>query len=322
MCTAISLDGKHHLFGRTLDVDRPYGEEIIVVPRNHTLAFRHESPKGTHPGLIGIGCVRNGIPLFFDAINESGLYAAGLNFPISAKYHPFASGKHNIASFEFITWILSECETLYAAKELLKNTNITDDIFSNELSPTPLHWLIADKSGSIAVESLPDGLKIHENKFGVLTNEPPFEYHSAHIADFIQLTPDAPKNIICPEQEIMPYSRGMGAIGLPGDFSSASRFVRAFFVKTHCEAISENDEINRFFHVTDSVSVPFGCVKNENGKNMYTRYASCADTENSCYYFTTYNCRKIRFVKADNNFFDSKDLSVVPLDSSQEIMTV
>ncbi len=314
MCTAICISGEHPLFGRTLDVDRPYGECVITVPRNYPLSFRHEQTNQSHHAIIGIGCVNSGVPLYFDAMNESGLYAAGLNFPISAKYHPFDSDKYNIASFEFITWILSECDTLSKARELLRSTNITDDSFSDELSPTPLHWIIADKTGAITVESVSDGLKIHENNFGVLTNEPPFEYHSSHMADFMHLTPSPPKNSICPDQEIASYSRGMGAIGLPGDFSSASRFVRAFFVKTHCETSPESDEISRFFHITDSISVPYGCVKNEYGKNMYTRYTSCVDAKNLCCYFTTYARRNIRSVKLEAELLNGKNLSVLPID--------
>ncbi len=315
MCTAISLNEKRHLFGRTLDVERSYGESIVLVPRNHTLDFRNESISQSHPAIIGIGCVRNGVPLYFDAMNDSGVYAAGLNFPMSAKYHPVTKDKRNIASFEFITWILSECKTLSEARKLLKNTNITNDSFSDELTPTPLHWMIADKTGAITVESVSDGLKIHENQFGVLTNEPPFEYHTAHIADFMQLTSDYPENNIVPQLQITPYSRGMGAIGLPGDFSSASRFVRAFFIKSQSEPAPGSDEINRFFHIMDSICVPYGCVKTENSSPMYTRYTSCADTDTFCYHFTTYNCHSIRLASFCSGELDSKLLTELPLDS-------
>ena len=174
MCTAISLEKKYPVFGRTLDVDCSYNENIIAVPRKCRLDFRYEAPLESHPAIMGIGCACDGIPLYFDAVNEAGLYAAGLNFQASAVYHPMKKDKRNIASFELITWVLSSCETLACAKKLLQNANITNDSFSPELQPTPLHWIISDKTGSITVESVSSGLKIYDNKFGVLTNEPPF----------------------------------------------------------------------------------------------------------------------------------------------------
>ena len=299
MCTAVSINGETHLFGRTLDVDCSYGESVIITPRNFRLEFLHEKAEKSHLAMIGIGCVRDGVPLYFDAMNESGLSAAGLNFTISAKYHPFADGLHNIASFEVISWVLSQCKTLCDAKELLKSTNITSDNFSAALPTTPLHWIIADKTGAITVESVSSGLEIHENSLGVLTNEPPFNYHVTHLSDFLQLTPNAPKNNICRELTLAPYSRGMGAMGLPGDFSSSSRFVRAFFVKSHIETSPESDEINRFFHVMNSVSIPLGCSKNEYGQNMYTLYTSCADSSSLTYHFTTYSDCQIRSVTMD-----------------------
>ncbi|MBQ8248805.1 MAG: choloylglycine hydrolase [Clostridia bacterium] len=314
MCTAVSISGERHLFGRTLDIESSYGESVIAVPRNHRLDFLREPPQKSHLALIGIGCVRGGVPLYFDAMNEAGLSAAGLNFSLSAKYHPATDNVHNIASFEVIPWILSQCKNLQEAKELLQNTSITNDSFSVDLPSTPLHWIIADKTGSITVESVSSGLKIYENRFGILTNEPPFEYHEFHLADFLRLTPTTPQNDLCREIELTPYSRGMGAIGLPGDFSSASRFVRAFFVKSHIETAPKSDEINRFFHVMNSVNVPYGCQKNESGQNMYTLYTSCADAETLTYHFATYDDRQIRSVKLTDELMNGTALSQLQIE--------
>ncbi len=309
MCTAVSINGERPLFGRTLDVDCSYGESVITTPRNFRFEFLHEKSEKSHLAMIGIGCVRDGVPLYFDAMNESGLSAAGLNFTLSAKYHPIADGLHNVASFEVIPWVLSQCRTLSEVKELLKSTNITADNFSTDLPSTPLHWIIADKTGAITLESVSSGLEIYENSFGVLTNEPPFKYHATHLSDFLQLTPNAPQNNLCREVDIVPYARGMGAMGLPGDFSSSSRFVRAFFVKSHIETSPGSDEINRFFHVMNSVSVPFGCSKNERGQNMYTLYASCANAESLSYHFATYDNRRIRSVTLTDELINGASIA-------------
>ena len=295
MCTAISTDG---LFGRTLDVERSYGEEVVITPRDYRIDLVREPAIKFHQSMIGMATVREGRPLYFDAMNESGLCIAALNFPKNAVYNPPRENMNNVASFEFIPWVLCNSSSVAQAVELLKRTNITNDNFSAELSSTPLHWLVSDKVRSITVESVESGLRIYENSFGVLTNNPPFSYHIEHISNFVHLNPNVPKNTLCPRVEVELYSRGMGAMGLPGDFSSTSRFVRAVYAKTHTESLknSKNDRIYRFFHIMDTVNVPFGCVKTETGENSYTLYTSCMDMETKTYYFTTYMCRKIQSI--------------------------
>lgn len=293
MCTAISnIDGSH-LFGRTLDVERSFGERVIAISREFRFHFLREGDADCHYTIIGIGCVRCGTPLFYDGINEKGVWVAGLNFPESAVYRSYVPGKKNLASFEVIPFLLSKCGSLKDAREILNNVNITNDCFSNDLPSTPLHWMVADKNGTLTVEAVADGVKIYENPFGVLTNEPPFPYHKCRVAELSFVSAEKPMNNICPNTDIEYYSCGMGGIGLPGDFSSASRFVRAVFTKSHTVS-DEEDGVNRFFHIADTVSVPCGCVKTEKGEDLYTLYTSCADADKFVYYFTTYKNRQIR----------------------------
>jgi len=316
MCTAISDLGKFHLFGRTLDVECSFGEEVVITPRNFCFDFLYEPKIRSHPAINGIACVRNGVPLYYDAVNESGLAIAALNFPTNAVYREPVKNRYNVASFELIPWLLSRAESTDAAVELLRNTNVTADSFSKDMPSTPLHWIIADKHRTVTAEAVASGFEIYENPFGVLTNNPPFPYHTTHIADFMGINSLPPKNTICPSAELIKYSGGMGAIGLPGDFSSASRFVRAVFVKSHTvHEPTEAEEINRFFHIMDSVCVPCGCSKNENGKNNFTLYTSCINTETGDYYFTTYACRSIRAVKLCGVELNADRLARFPIDT-------
>ncbi|MBE6701912.1 MAG: choloylglycine hydrolase family protein [Ruminococcaceae bacterium] len=320
MCTAISYQQPYHLFGRTLDVEASYGEMAVVTPRNFCLRFRHEAPLLTHPAMMGIACVRGNTPLYFDAINEKGLSIAALNFPGNAVYHqPRATG-HNITSFELIPWILGQCETLSAAIALLRDTNITSDSFSPELPATPLHWIVADKSGAVTVESVSAGLEIYENRFGVLTNNPPFHYHVTHLSDFMWLDARPPQNNLCHTAELARYSQGMGAMGLPGDFSSSSRFVRAVFAQNHLAKKGAGTQaVGQFFHMMDTVTVPLGCVKNEDGKNVFTVYTSCADTDSFTYYFTTYHCRRVRALHLDGAPLAADTLLTFSMDEDEDI---
>jgi choloylglycine hydrolase len=309
MCTAISDSGRFHLFGRTLDVECSFGEETVITPRNFRLDFLYEQPITTHFAINGIACVTDNYPLYYDAVNEAGLAIAGLNFPTNAVYREPVKDKYNVASFELIPWILSKAESTNEAVKLLQDTNVTRDSYSGDLPATPLHWIISDSQRTVTAEAVDSGLEIYENPFGVLTNNPQFPYHVSRLSDFMGIDSMPPKNTLCPETELVGYSGGMGAMGLPGDFSSSSRFVRAVFLKSHTEhEASEYEEINRFFHIMDSVSVPCGCSKNRNGKNNFTLYTSCINTATGDYYFTTYGNRNIRAVRLCNEEADSERL--------------
>ncbi len=295
MCTAISETGKYHLFGRTLDLEMSYGESVTVAPRNFAFRFRHEETIKEHSAIIGIAHISGETPLYYDAMNEEGLSMAGLNFPGNAVYNEEREGFFNVASFELIPFVLSKCKSVGEARELLLRTNITRDSFSEKLPTTPLHFIISDKYESITVEPLSGGLRIYDNPFGVLANNPTFDFHITYLANFMGLSSESPKNNLCPEIKLDRYSRGMGAVGLPGDYSSSSRFVRAVFAKNHTtHKDDEAGEVNRFFHIMDTVSVPCGCVKTDEGRDVLTVYTSCASAESGKYYYTTYENRAIR----------------------------
>ncbi len=320
MCTAISDTGSSHLFGRTLDLEFSYGESVVIVPRKFHFDFLYEGKCDTHPAIIGTAHVSGGYPLFYDAANECGLAAAALNFPEYAAYHNYKSGAHNLASFEVIPFVLSRCESLEDAKKLLTGLNITPDSFKEELPTSPLHWIISDKSGSLVLESTAAGIDVYDNPFGVLTNSPPFPYHITNIRNYLSLSSTQPQNQIYPEAELAPYSRGMGAMGLPGDASSASRFVRAVFSKANTEHTSEKlSEISRFFHITDTVSQPLGFARTDEGNPIYTVYTSCIDTSDMNYYFTTYDCRRIQCVAMKDFPTHSSALLTLPIDNSEDI---
>ena len=288
MCTAVSVTSDNHYFGRNLDFEMKFGEKICITPRNFTFEFSNGEKLTSHYAMIGVA-VNESMPLYFDAVNEKGLCMAGLNFPYNAHYFKPLQGKDNVASFEFIPWILSKCSSVESARKMLGNVNITDTAFSAELSPSPLHWIIADKGESIVVEQTKEGLKFFENPIGVLTNSPPFDYQLFNLNNYLNLSNEEPENKFSDKICLKPYSRGMGAIGLPGDNSSVSRFVRASFVKMNSEfSGQEDDKVNQFFHILYSVHQQKGCVK-VSGKNEITNYTVCANADKGVYYFTTYD---------------------------------
>ena len=175
MCTAVTYKTNDFYFGRTLDYEYSYMEEVTITPRNYPFKFKEKETINNHYAIIGMAYVAEEYPLYYDAINEKGLGIAGLNFVGNAYYNEPVEGKDNIAQFEFIPWILSQCATIEDAKKLIKKINLTNIPFNEQLPLAQLHWIIADKNEAITVEAVEEGIKIYENPVGVLTNNPPFD---------------------------------------------------------------------------------------------------------------------------------------------------
>jgi choloylglycine hydrolase len=290
MCTAISYQTRAHYFGRNLDLERGYGEGVVITPRRFPLPQRHLPPLSEHYALIGMAAIEDGYPLYFEATNEMGLSIAGLNFPKNAHYQAVAVGQDNLASFELIPYLLGKYATVDQVQNALSRVRIVDTPFSQELPSTPLHWLISDATKSITLECTHQGLKIYDNPFGVLTNNPTFAYHMTNVSNYMHLHAGAADNRLDASLPLSNYSLGMGALGLPGDFSSASRFVRAVFVKENSVTDgSEEQSVSQFFHILASVAMPRGCVLAHDGQFEYTRYSCCCNTDSGVYYYTTYD---------------------------------
>lgn len=312
MCTAISLLTRDHYFGRNLDLEYSYHETVTVTPRAYPFRFRKAGTLERHYALIGMATVVDGYPLYYEATNEQGLSMAGLNFPKSAVYHPEQDGMDNISPFEFIPWILGQCASVPEAKQRLSRLDLVDIPFSAALPLSPLHWMISDRNGSIVVESMAEGLRIYDDPLGIMTNEPPFDYHLYHVRNYLNLSPA--QAIDRSGMELQPYSNGMGAIGLPGDFSSASRFVRAAFVK--CNSVcgdGEEESVSQFFHILSSVAMPRGSVRMGDDKYEITRYSCCCNTDRGIYYYTTYGNPQICAVDMKREDLDGTQPICYPL---------
>lgn len=314
MCTAATYQTEDFYMGRTLDYEFSYGEEITVTPRNLPLVFRHDGRLDAHYALIGMAHVVDGDALYYDAVNEKGLGMAGLNFVGNACYRPVQAGQRNVAQFELIPWVLSQCATLTQARELLSQLNLTATPYSAKLPASQLHWIIADASGAITVESVASGLKIYENPVGVLTNNPPFDQQMFSLNNYMGLSPKQPENRFSARLPLRAYSRGMGALGLPGDLSSGSRFVRAAFTRIHSRSGSgEAESVGQFFHILGSVDQQRGCCEVSEGKFEITVYTSCWNASRGIYYYTTYTNHRISAVDMHRTALDGSDLIRYPM---------
>lgn len=290
MCTALHLEMGEGLFGRTLDVHEGYGERICITPCHFPLKWRFQETETSHLAIIGMATVSEGVPLYFDAVNEAGLAMAGLRFPGNTWYFPPSHAWRNVASFELIPYVLAKCKTVREARKLLEGMRVVNVPFREDMPPEPLHWMIADKHKSIVVESLKEGLCVYDNDSGVLTNNPPFAVQSFQVAPYAGLTATQP-------EEIGYESFGLGGWGLPGDLSSVSRFVRLHFHRRF--SVSEKEErpaVGQFFHLLSTVEVPKGSCRTADGQIKYTRYSCCMSLSDGRYYYSTYFNRQLSCV--------------------------
>ena len=246
---------------------------------------------------------------------------AGLNFPDNSYYRELEKGRENIATYEFILWILSQCSSVKEARVLCGKMNLTNQAFSEKFPVSTLHWIIADKDESIVVESVREGIKIYDNPVGVLTNNPPFDVQLFNLNNYRHLSSTIGPNLFSKELELKEYSRGMGGVGLPGDLSSMSRFVRASFVKLNSvSGDGEVESISQFFKILDSVAQQKGlCLVGESNEYEFTIYSSCVNTTKGIYYYTTYENSQISAVDMNKEDIESFDLISYPLITGQQI---
>ena len=320
MCTAVTYKTKDFYFGRTLDYERSFGEEVVITPRGYRFDYRYAKSADRHYAIIGMAHVENGYPLYYDAVNEKGLCMAGLNFVGNAQYSVISKNGDNIAVFEFIPWVLGQCKSLKEATALLSRINLVGDAFNEQLPTAQLHWLIADRDRAVAVEQTKDGLKVYDDPVGVLTNNPTFDIQLFRLNDHIGITTAPPSDGFADGIKLCEYSRGMGALGLPGDLSSGSRFVRAAFTKLNsvsggCEA----ESVNQFFHILGSVQQVRGCCDVGNGEYEITLYSSCCNADRGIYYYTTYGNHCITAVDMHSEDTDGSVLIRFPLISGEQI---
>lgn len=292
MCTALLYRGDGYYFGRNLDLEEHYGEQPVITPRNVPLPMRGMPALSRHYAMAGMAWVQGGYPLYYDGFNEHGLAVAGLNFPGYAAYHPFKAGADNVTPFELIPWLLGTCADVGEVRAALGRVNLLGRNFTPELPLTPMHFLAADKKGrALVIEPMEQGVKLWDAPAGILTNAPPFDWQMTNLARYRGLSPVQPEDRM--GWELPLFSNGMGALGLPGDLSSPSRFVRgAFALRNAVPGKTPEQSMTRVFHILAGVAQSRGCVTLPEGGTEQTVYALCFDLERGrCCYTTEENSR-------------------------------
>lgn len=323
MCTALTFNPSDHYFGRNLDLEISYGQQVVITPRNYNFKFRKVNDLPNHYAMIGVAAVVDNYPLYFDATNEKGLSMAGLNYPDNAFYPDFSDGHDNVTPFEFIPWILGQCDSVDSARKLLSKINLVRIDFSKQLPLSPLHWLLADKQEAIVIESDKDGLHVYDNPVGVLTNNPTFDKQLFNLNNYRNLASATQADTFGKGMPLTDYSRGLGTRNLPGGMDSESRFVRAAFNKANavCED-NEESAVTQLFHIMHSVEQQNGLDEVAPGKFEFTIYSVGYNQDKGLLYYTTYQNNQINLVDMNKCDLDSSELTAYPFIDKQAFNAV
>lgn len=320
MCTCIAMKTRDAYFGRTLDLEYRFGEKVVVTPRNYSFTLKSGESFETWYAMIGMARVAGAYPLYAEATNEKGLSIAGLYFPGNACYSPAQPGKRNLAPYELIPWAMGNFASLSDLRRELEQVHLTDAAFDKSTGTSPLHWMVSDGTDSLVLEQTSSGLHLYDNPAGVLTNNPEFPYHATHLNSYLNLTSRPPQNRFCKGLNLKAFGNGMGAIGLPGDDSPSSRFVRACFGKWNSVCGSDDESsIAQFFHLLDSVSIVRGAAVLHDNQCNVTNYACCANATRGVYYYKTYSNNQLTAVRMTDANKNGTKLAVYELEERQQV---
>lgn len=321
MCTCINLKTKDFYFGRTLDLEYKFEEKIVITPRDYPFQLQNGDFFKTKYAMIGMAYVNDNYPMYADATNEYGLSIAGLRFTDCKYSQELEKDKLNLTPYELIPWLLGKYKSVSEMKEDISKLNLIEIIFQEDIPVSQLHFMVSDSTETVVLEQTEDGFKYYDNPIGVMTNNPPFSFQLTNIGSYLNLTAGNAYNRFSNRIDFTPYGQGLGALGLPGDNSSCSRFVRAAFNKLNSKCgEDEKSSLSQFFHILDSVSMIEGTIETFNDEYNCTIYSCCMNATKGIYYYKTYGNSQIVAIRLTNQNINSDNLTIYTPVEEQQIM--
>ncbi|HDR6217922.1 MULTISPECIES: choloylglycine hydrolase [Bacillus] len=324
MCTSLTLQTKNgqHLFARTMDFTLDFNQEVIIIPRRYQWNNITGENIKAKQAVVGMGINYQGRVILADGVNESGMTCATLYFPGFATYsNSIDDNKTNLAPFDFVAWSLTQFNSVEELKKSVESISFLDISLSVLGVTPPLHWILADKRGEcIVLEPTIEGLKIYDNPLGVMTNSPEFNWHLQNLRQYIGLKsqPYAPTQ--WGDVSLSAFGQGSGSMGLPGDFTPPSRFVRAAYSKQNIQGGDNEEEgVSAVFHILSNCELPKGGVITEEGIIDNTIYTSAMCMESGIYYYHTYDCRQIIAIHLFHENLDTDEIKTYPFQRKQKI---
>lgn len=308
-CTGIRLIAKDGtvVAARTMELGLDLKSQVVVVPAGTQMTGT--LPNGapgirytTKYGFIGANAFDQ--PVVVDGLNEQGLYVGEFFFTPEARYTEVTSqnASRAMAGYEYSNWILGNFATVAELKAAYNSVVLapTPRVEMGGITP-PLHFRVMDRTGAtVVIEPLPGGLRLRDDPLGVITNTPTFDWHLTNLGNYVGLTPYLRPSVDIGGYTVSSLGQGSGFVGLPGDVSSPSRFVRAVaYQQTAVQPESSNDAVLQIFHILNNFDIPKGSVRQTiHGKEFdeYTSWTSASDLKNLVFYFRTYQDQTLRSV--------------------------
>ena len=314
MCTSITLKSadQKFLMARTMDFSFELEPEMVIYPRNYPIKFsRIEAPLKTHYGFMGLSKNIGGY-LLADGVNEKGLSIAALYFEGYAQYQEENEDAINIGAHEAVQYVLATCTNAEEAIHFFITHNIVAIKLDYLGVVPPLHWTILDPTGAAYIVELTKyGVEVHENKIGVLTNSPNYEWHLTNLRNYIGMDPHQVEPRVLYGQEFKPFGQGSGTFGLPGDYTPPSRFVRTLYSKLSAQtADNETELVVNASHILNGVDIPKGSVITQRSSIDYTQYTSYILNNSQTYFYRLYNTLKFEEINLNDYDLDSSTLIV------------
>ncbi len=333
-CTGITIKPKDGsiIFARTLEFAVDIKSSVIVVPRGK--AYVGTAP-GDKPGLrwktrYGIvGANGFDMPVTVDGLNEKGLQVGLFYFPGFARYQEIKAedAVKALAPWELGVFLLGTCSNVQEAVAAAKVVRV-GEVVQKDMGFVPgVHYILTDTSGkSVVLEYVGGELKVHANPFGVLTNSPTFDWHMTNLSNYINLTVSNVPRLDVGGTELKGLGQGSGMLGIPGDFTPPSRFVRAVaFSKSALPVATALEGVLQAFHILNQFDIPKGAARGlEHGKEVadYTLWTSASDLENLRYYFRTYDNSRIRMIDLKAIDFDAREIRTISIQGKEQIEDV
>jgi choloylglycine hydrolase len=330
-CTGITIKPKDGslIFARTLEFALDINSNVIIVPRGKEYVGSTPAEKPglrwkTKYGMVGMNAFD--MPVMVDGLNEKGLHVGLFYFPGFAKYQEIKAeevGKA-LAPWELGVFLLGTCSDVKEAVAAARDVRVGEVVQKDMGFVPPVHYIVTDAKGkSVVLEYTGGELMVHDNPFGVMSNSPPFDWHMTNLSNYVNMTVSNVPKIEVGGKEVRGLGQGSGMLGIPGDFTPPSRFVRAVaFSKSALPVDTAKEGVLQAFHILNQFDIPKGAARGvEHGKEVadYTLWTTAADLKNLRYYFRTYDNSKIRMIDLKSADLDAKEIKTIPIRSKEEI---
>ena len=333
-CTGITLKAKDGsvVYGRTMEWGSfDLKSRIWIIPRGRQ--FTGTTPDGK-PGLkwkanlgaIAIDALKKDVAC--DGLNEKGLAVGVFYHPGFAEYQKYEPAKaaQCIAPTDVAQFLLTTCSNVHEVRKKLEDVRVVPVVDKSFGYVPPAHFIVTEPTGkAVVIEYLNGKLTIFDAPLGVITNAPAYDWHMTNLRNYVNLSPVALPSKKIEDLDFAPLGAGSGMIGLPGDFTPPSRFVRAVaFTQTARPTENGPETLYEVFRILDNFNLPLGSAEgSENAKDLSgmrssTIWTSAIDTKNKVLYYHTQHNRRVRKIDLNKIDFGSLDKEIrIPLDKKK-----